>query len=342
MIRPLTVLAVLGFAAMASAQCADPFDAVLCVYPVTGAPTEIRDNAVSNFWSDWSGKDYMQMIPPDDCYPGRCNFSGESDANIEIKAAGTSRGLYILLTVTDNTWVDRASADDWGADAVDIYFDALDANTAHTCTDCKIGLYTTDLTYTTQQFQVWMGASALPTGCRIAYYDELMWAWTAGYIDWNMLESQYGLQVDVIALSSTQKAQEWFFPWGSYGKKGTILAGTLLDGKKIAFSGGYNDKDGDNVDPDCLRWLGKDPWSGAPDPNNWGDLELQAGMGLVEPVSVKREKHLPVSITTKTMREYYTLQGQRVNLGTLRNVSTRTVLVNRPVNDRASVLVLGR
>ena len=328
-----------------SQTCGDPFDNVLCVYNIPlSSPTDIRGDGVeSAFWADWSGKDYIEMIPPDDCYPGRCNFTGgESDAKINVKAAGNGRGLYVLSTVSDNTWVDRASADDWGADAIDFYFDALDANTVYTCTDCLIGLYDSKLSYTTQQFQVWMGATANPTGCRYGYYDNNMWSWTAGMYTWDVMESQYGMQVEVISKSATEKVQEWFFPWESYGQRNSIPVGTSLEMKRVAFSGGYNDKDGDNTDPDCLRWLGKDPWIG--DANYWGDFELQAGMGTVLPVvSVKQSSHAPVSMNVaRYAPSYYNLQGQKIAAGNLQSAAARAVLVNRSVGAKANVAVLGR
>jgi len=317
---------VFGSVSMSYGQCTDPYDANLCVYPVTNAPANIRDGVISAFWNDWGGKDYIEMIAPDDCYPDRCGFVGSDDALLTIKAAATNIGLYVLSTVTDNTWVDKASADDWGADAIDFFFDAMDANAIWTCTGCTIGLYDSKLTYTTQQFQVWMGASASPTGCRMAYYDEILWSWQTIGLTWNELSVLYKIEIDVINIDATHKAQEWFFPWTAYGKG--LAIGTNLDGMKLGISGGYNDKDGDNANPDCLRWLGKDPWSGTV--NYWGDFVLQSGIGAVDTNTSAINQRSFFSTRFNTVNrpsDFYTLQGKKVATGTIGNVVKNAVLV---------------
>lgn len=333
--------AISGTVSMSSGQaCDDAYDANLCVYAQNDAPVSIRDGAASAFWANWSGKDYIEMIAPADCYPDRCGFVGTDDAVITIKAAASSKGLYMLSEVRDNTWVDRASADDWGADAIDFFFDAMDANAIWTCTGCLIGLYDSKLTYTTQQFQVWMGASAPPPGCRMAFYDDNLWSWQSLGLDWNQLSLLYNVDIDVITVDANRKAQEWFFPWVNFGKG--LAVGAALDGMKLAFSGGYNDKDGDNTNPDCLRWLGKDPWIG--DVNYWGDFVLQTGIGNVEPVSVlDRGISARGNLSaTRGPAEFYTLQGQKITSGAMSHATAGAVMVKRTAGANASVRVLGR
>jgi len=94
------ILAVtMAYAANSFAQCDDPFDHTLCVPYISGtdsASINLTDHAASAYWSNWSGKDYMSMIPPDQCFPGRCNFvGGATDAQITIKAAANSIGFYM-------------------------------------------------------------------------------------------------------------------------------------------------------------------------------------------------------------------------------------------------------
>ncbi len=316
---------------VAAFGCQDPFNSTLCVYPIPEADDQFAmDGAVSAFWDDWGSNDYIEMLPPGDCYPDRCGFTDASDATLTIKAAGTSKGLYVLSIVTDNTWVDRADAEDWGADAIDFYFDKMSADEIWTCTDCLIGLYESTLTYTTQQFQAWMGATGVPDGCRYAYYDDNLWSWQTVGVTWDAAKTLYGFEVDVIELSATEKAQEWFFPWQSYGKG--IEVGTLLDGMKLGFSGGYNDKDGDNPDPDCLRWLGKDPWAG--DDNYWGDFHLQAGMGEVEQAMSVDDRAGAASVhakpTAKVMStEFFNLQGQKIATEAVRALPTGSMIMKR-------------
>jgi len=319
-------------------DCSDAYDNNLCVYPIPAADAQFAvDGALSAFWADWTGKDYAEMIPPGSCYPGRCNFTGgASDAKLVIKAAGTGRGIYILSTVTDNTWVDRADPTDWGADAIDFYFDSKDANNIYTCTDCRIGGYCTLCTYTTQQFQVWMGATSLPTGCKYQYYDENLWSWQDSYVEFVNMKFLYGMEVDVVALPGGDKAQEWYFPWEKYGQ--SIAVGTLLDGMQVAFSGGYNDKDGDNANPDCLRWLLKDPWAG--DANYWGNFTMQAGMGNVVPgigIHDKAFKAAAAGKAQKASTAFFTLQGQKIT-APLNTLPKGAIVVQRSTMTDGSVV----
>ena len=89
----LTAACVLASIGTAAGQCSDPFDAVLCVNTITPQQESgfsATDAQVSGFWAGLSG-DYFELIPPDDCYPGMCNFSGTSDGTFLVKAAGTGR-----------------------------------------------------------------------------------------------------------------------------------------------------------------------------------------------------------------------------------------------------------
>lgn len=70
---------VFGAVSGAWAQCDDNFDRVLCVYTLSGsdeAQFSSTDGQVSAFWADWSGKDQAELTYPDNCYPGRCGFTG--------------------------------------------------------------------------------------------------------------------------------------------------------------------------------------------------------------------------------------------------------------------------
>ncbi|MBD3240423.1 MAG: hypothetical protein GF331_07545 [Chitinivibrionales bacterium] len=315
-------------------QCDDPRDEVLCV--ATLSPTEeasysSTDGQLADFWSDanWTGKDYIELLPPDNCYPDRCGFSGAEDASFIVKAAATARGLYLLALAKDNTWVDRADADDWGADAADLFFADQSSEEIASCTDCLIGLYSSALTYGTQQMQVPMGGSALPNGFRYARYDPNLWSWQTTEIDWTTAEATYGLEVEVVLVDANTKAQEWFLPWQKFGDG--IEAGTDLSGKRFAFSGGYNDKDGDNPQPDCLRWLQKDPWTIEDGETYWGDLLLSNDIGVVEAV-------LPVAPTPRSTRalpsgmirsEHFTLAGERLPDGAVRPGTAPGVVVQR-------------
>jgi hypothetical protein len=316
----LVVMAVVGCAVQVSGQCTnpDPFDDVLCVGVLT--PTEesqfsATDNAVSPFWAGLSG-DYVELIPPDDCYPGSCNFSGPTDGSMLLKAAGTGRGIYLYVEVQDNVWVDPAGPDRCCDDSVDLYFDKLDANTIWTCADCLIGLYDSRLSYTTQQLQVFMGASTAPSTFRLASYDPNMWSWTTVNLSWADAKAQYGFEAEVVTVDATHRVQEWFVPWEKYGTG--LVVGSLLDGMLMAFAGGYNDLDGDSPDHDALRWPnGKDPWIG--DQNYWGDIMMASGMGTVQSVVGVKRPEAPARAVAAARPvasgDLFTLRGERLPAG---------------------------
>ena len=338
------VLTMLVVACLVSGQCSDPFDAVLCVNTITSQQEtqfSATDAAVSVFWSGLSG-DYFELIPPDDCYPGSCNFSGESDGSMTIKAAGTGRGIYLYIEVQDNVWVDWSGGTSYGDDSVDLYFDKLDANTIWTCTDCLIGLFDSKLSYSTQQFQVFMGASTPPSTFRFAYYDANMWSWTTVNMSWADAKAQYGFDMEVVTVDATHKVQEWFFPWVKYGTGYPV--GENLNGKLLGFAGGYNDMDGDNPNPDCLRWPnGKDPWIG--DANYWGDIQLASDIGTVldVPLSVQRPARGRLAQTVATgPAEYFSLRGERVPARTLRGVAGGIVVQRAAQRSAARCVGLDR
>jgi hypothetical protein len=329
--------AVLFWATGGLGQCpVDPFDVVLCVYTLTAQEEEQfsnTDGQVSAFWSSWSGRDEIELLAPDDCYPGRCNFTGTGDAAIIMRAAGTGRGLYLYMAVEDNVWVDRASETQIGADATDVFFDKMDANSIFTCTDCYVGLYSTTLTFSSNQFQVWMGSATPPATFNYQEYDDALWSWTENKLTWANAEIIYGFKAEVVTVDPTHKVQEWFYPWEKFGKG--IPVGTELGNMKVAFTGGYNDMDGDNPTNDCLRWTTKDPWaSDAQEVNYWGDLQLAADMGTVEQVlptavKVRPARAMPVRGVSRT--DFYSLRGRRVPAERVARMPGSGILVKRNV-----------
>lgn len=312
-----------------SAQCDDPYDLTLCVHDLS--PTQedefsATDGAVSPFWATLSG-DYIELIPPDNCGPtANCNFTGVDDGSMIIKAAMTDAGVYIYAEVKDNVWVDWSGGDSYGDDSVDLYFDALSANEIFTCTDCLIGLYSSTLSYTTQQIQVYMGATAMPNSFRFAYYDELLWSWQTMILGWAEAEALYGFKAEAVTVDGATKAQEWFMPWSSFG--GGIAS--LAADQDIGFAGGYNDMDGDNIEPDKLRWpIAGDPWAGdAQTVNYWGDMRVPRAVAVI-PQSIRRAGQVARLGDREVKVAFYSLQGQRLSAETIRNLSPSAMVVRR-------------
>lgn len=232
------------------------------------------DGRISPFWATWAA-DSLDMTPPANCYPDRCGFYGFGDARVAVKAAWTSRGLYLCVSVRDDRWIGRTDADDWGADALTVYLDSQDAASIFTCTDCLIGLYASTLSYCTQAFRTWIGAGVPPETFHHSYYDEQLWSWQTVNVTRDAARSMYGMTMDAAFLSAGVRAQEWFIPWPSLGCGLQYPQPVDLYGRRIAFTAGYDDKDGEQDMPDCLRWLGKDPWAtDAQLVNYWGDILL--------------------------------------------------------------------
>jgi hypothetical protein len=323
MMRVLALLLVAGTVCV-WAQQVDPWDHALVVYwltPAQEAAFDATDGVISGFWTnDWDGRDYIEMNTDDNHNPTTVAFTGPTDAEFVVKAGGSCRGLYLYCSAMDNVWVDRSSPTDYGADAVDLYLDNMSSGEIANCTDCYVGLYNTTLTFTTQQFQVYMGGASLPTGLRFAHYDNSLWSWTTeDDLTWSEANSAYGFGFDVVHEDQAHKVQEWFIPWASVGNGG--LAAVPSPGTHLGFTGGYNDKDGD--DPNCseMRWLGQDPWaSDAQQVQYWGDLvmsgEFVAGPVCGGPV------HRPVR--TRSPLAYgdlgrdggvFTLRGERIHGG---------------------------
>lgn len=315
------------------AQCGDAFDGILCASLLSTdqvAQFDAADEKVSDFWHSLSG-DYIELVPSDsDCYPGYCGFSDATDATVLVKVGATDEGLYVYSEVRDNTWVDPSGGDSYGDDSVDLYFDKLSADEIFTCTDCQIGLYSSTLTYTSQQFQLFMGGAEVPGTFRYSYYDDNLWTWTTADLAWNAASALYGFEAEIVAVDATTKAQEWFFPWTFFGKG--LEAGTDLNGMKVGFAGGYNDMDGDNTQPDKLRWPnGKDPWaSDARTVNYWGDILLPDVATAVRDGREALTGQPRSAVGGMVVKvDYFSLAGEKLSADAILGLRPRALVVRR-------------
>lgn len=315
-------------------QCDDPYDNVLCASRLSDEAAgqfSSTDNLVSPFW-DTVSIDYVELVPPDDCGPaGNCNFTGQDDASLSLKAAATSFGVYVYAGVTDNTWVDPAGGDSYGDDSVDLYFDSMDANAIFTCTNCLIGLYSSTLTYSTNQVQVFMGASSTPSTFRFAHYDQNLWSWQTETLTWESARTLYGFEAEIIEVNGTTKVQEWFFPWHAFGNS-SIEPGADLSDTKVGFTGGYNDMDGDNTQPDKLRWPeAGDPWAGdAQEFNYWGDIQIPGDVAT----SIRPDRRVRGGVGVESAsREltvrYFGIDGRTLSADAILNLSPNALVVRR-------------
>ncbi|MBD3239918.1 MAG: hypothetical protein GF331_04980 [Chitinivibrionales bacterium] len=329
----ITACILAGSLATAYGQCDDPLDAILCasaLTPTQEAQFDASSTDPSPFWADLTG-DYVEVIPPGDCYPDACGFTDASDGQMLLKAAATSKGLYFYAEVQDNVWVDWSGGDSYGDDSVDLYVDEMSADDIWNCTDCLIGLYDSKLTYTTQQYQVFMGGTSIPTTFRRAAYDPMLWSWQTLSLDFATAKTMYGFEVKVVSAGANKKIQEWFFPWQTMGDG--IEPGTDVSNTRFGFCAGYNDMDGDNVSPDKLRWPNqKDPWAG--DANYWGDILTPADLGAVEAVVAVDGRSVNsgaghVARADLIETELFNLQGQKISDDALRLLPKGSLIMKR-------------
>lgn len=322
----------------AVAQSYDPYDDQLLVYPLTPdqvAQFSTSDQRVSPFWaSAWEDRDHLDLTPGNNASTSGSAFSGDDDAGMVMYAAATCEGLHLYLEASDNVWVDRSSSTDWGSDAMDVYFDELSANEVFTCDACLVGLYSSTLSFSTQQFQVWMGSTSLPTSLRYQHYDETAWSWQDQEVSLADLQATLGIRIEVVAVDATHKVQEWFIPWRSLGNGMTSVPGP---GARLAFSGGYNDRDGDNPTAGELRWMGKDPWAeDAKTVNYWGDLVMDASFPATCQMSVRSGIRALGSAPNARGVATYALDGRASQRGAS---STPGVRVLRAVDGKCRIAV---
>jgi len=288
----VTILTFTAFSPAAYGQCNDAYDNVICVTKIdsaAGAQFNAHDGALTPFWSTIGG-DYFELTPDNAqyCDTSSCGFTGPQDAKMYVKLAATQACLYLYIEVQDNVWVDWTDPNSYGDDSVDLYFDEMTGEEVWTCTDCHAAPYGARMSYATQDFQVFMGASATPTELRMGYYNEATYTWVhqdgLNVFTFDEIREKVGLEVEVVEIDATHKVQEWKFPWVGLGGGG-LWVGTDLSNRKLAFCAGYNDKDGDNDQPHKLRWPGpRDPWLTADFyeyGNQWGDMLLPPNMGVV-------------------------------------------------------------
>jgi hypothetical protein len=318
----------------------NPDDDLLQVYKITDAQMaafSTSDGVISPFWaSDWDSRDYIDMNTTNNSYPGRDAWDGSDDANITIKAAASSDGLYFYALVTDNVWVDATGGENaWASDAVDLYFDSKSSTEiASGGEEIMVNpAYGWALTYTSQQMQVWMGASALPTAFMFNYYDDLYWTWSYNNTTFANAALLYGgMTMEVVSVDATSKAQEWFIPWGFVGTGGIA---EVAEGTQIGFTGGYNDLDGDGGEVNCLRWKNYDPFSSANGLTSWGNLVISEAIpvGTVSPVANRVIDN--GSIATKAL---YTLNGEKLAAKDVAMVRNHAMVVERTVLSSGKVV----
>ena len=280
----------------------DHSDSILIAYGLTASQEKsfsVNDNALSDFWQSIdSEKDIAVLSQRKNATEGAAfNFVLTHDCNMKMKAAYGADGLYLLFKINDD--MDMPAPNNIVAteneqflhnyDAVDFM---IDSRSVKEISDPENrGIFVSPafgLTNTTAQYQAPIGTEKVrSSGIRRSVPDP--WEMNATY--WAMEEAKkfFGLEIESIKTGHFYKAQEWFIPWSQIGSGFETEPDA---GTRIAFSGGYNDRDegehlpvgvnssgGITKASNSLRWINKsDPWSSGPKygepPYNWGEIVL--------------------------------------------------------------------
>ncbi|GAH05164.1 unnamed protein product, partial [marine sediment metagenome] len=229
------------------------------------------DDKVSGFWELIDGsKDFISLSARRNATQGTAfNFVLTHDCNMRVKAAYGTDGLYLLFEINDDNdvaWPNSLVGTEnqqfyMNFDAVDFLMDSR--STAEIADPANREMFITrsfGFTSTSKQYQVACGTGKeRPTGFMRSTPDP--WDMHAVYYTFEEAATQLGLQIENIKTDYFNKAQEWFIPWSEYGGG---LSGEPAAGTKLAFSGGFNDRDeGEHFPPgvttsggnrSCLQW----------------------------------------------------------------------------------------
>ena len=230
---------------------------------------------VSAFWGQMGeDQDAIRMTQKDHAREGS-SFSivTTMDARMTVKAAYSTRGLFLLYEVTDNRFSDPDLKSYLAVDALDVLLDSHSSAYINDPANSKRfmnqgwGLFET-----TRQFQVAIGGAGQPPLVMRNLAEP--WDFNSNRLTPEEAKSRYGIEVRTVKLDRFTRVQEWFIPWSELGMEGPPSAGT-----RLGFAPGYNDRDPGESTSKELRWIGKtSPWAhgvaNGKAPRGWGDIEI--------------------------------------------------------------------
>lgn len=245
----------------------DPADAVLHAY-----------EGAKGSWGSWSGKDYANLTISNSGWErGSEPWSGSGDAGMVVKAAYDTDALYLYVEVTDNSFVEPREG--WQWDKVDVFLDCQSSAAIYSQDPIEVYCYPSQwqMTYSAAMFQVAIGGASAPSTFEYNHYDDALWSMQHNTVSASDAVSDMdGFGFEITSAGAGKKAQIWTIPWSQVGAG---VSGVPQEGTRFAFTVGYNDLDGDNLDENavnCLRWLNQsDPFTASPDSAKaWGDIHI--------------------------------------------------------------------
>ncbi len=316
------------------------------------------DSKPSGFWAIWDveGADLDEVtLTGENCAWGACSpVPDEDDVTYTIRLAWGEKGVYILHTVSDDTWADLyPPCMNYDNDVVELY---TDGHSARELYENQVQLYIHSDYEITKSFtgiQIMLGGDSPAE-------DFLLTTPEPGITVGGSYEGQAEFldhEAKVIAESNEVmfkflyygetpdvRGQEWLVPWGTWGGDGV---GMPSEGDKLAVTFGYDDLDGigQGVQPHVLRWRNRaDPFSIGSSVGSWGDVEF-AGTLLQPEASVDTEpqergtgpspvRNLNDPAAAHAGAHYYTPQGRRVRGTKLSHLPAGAVLIRRSAGAR--------
>jgi hypothetical protein len=320
------------------AQPADLSDFTVVAYKLRAEQEtqySYTDGVLSDFWNTWDtvDLDFIAEIPSTNGYtPDNRGWDGELDAQLAVRCAYSDRGLYVMLKVMDDNFVDIVvtgdgdsafdqGAAEWMNDGVDMYLDIY--SSSEQIAQNRFFLNFDQLTTTTKQYQYRFGSAMPGNIVRINYFNPA-WDGTAdvnkailyNHVSVEEAHQNYGILFEVVPLENGIKAQEWFIPWNQAGAGMNPPA----QGQLTAFIVGYNDADqSSEKSPDLLRWKNRGDAYG--NNQNWGDIQFGGYIDEQAAEAVRPGHPILPPAQMKILRnahakdELYTTDGRRIAIG---------------------------
>jgi hypothetical protein len=191
----------------------------------------------------------------------------------------------MLLAVVDDSALDTSGTGPFG-ERLGLFLDSLPAVAIDTCRGCKVGLYSSSLTYSSQVFDFPFAAAGTELHqLRFSYYDKYLGGFTGGTgeYDYGLAHSQLRIEVERLT-SGPQVHIEMLLPWALFGLStsselplDTIEGIVPRAGGRSAFSVWYVDNDTSRNDSTIICWTGYSPWDGV----YWADIVFGPGFPAV-------------------------------------------------------------
>ncbi len=261
----------------------DVEDAVLLAYGLSPAQeqTFAADGTPSAFWHEFTeAHDVAVLNVADHLAPrdeGKRLTIG--DPRVEVRAARSRAGLYLLFVVEDEVRAPASGLDD----SVD--FHIARRSSAQIWADDPADIFVKPeswaLVLSGAQYQINLGTRP-ERGSVIARNYPDPWDMLRKDDHYHEAAARYGILVDNIEWEG-RPALEVFIPWYYVGKPGPM--DEPMTGLRLALTLGYKDIDPGNTPAQVdVRWpSGVDPWWRAgrdgPNPSPWGDLEMGPPLG---------------------------------------------------------------